>query len=54
MNNDMYYDFPKNNCNHEKYSESKCEWEVDGKKKYNTIRECDSCNELAETKVKIV
>lgn len=54
MKNDMYYEFPDNGCNHEKYSESKCEWEVHGKKKYNTIRECAECSGLAETNVKIV
>jgi hypothetical protein len=53
LNNDMYYNFPDNGCSHDKYEESKCEWESDGNEKYNTIRECCACHGLAETNVKI-
>ena len=54
MKNDMYYNFPDNDCNHDKYTESKCEWESYSKKKYNTILECVKCKGLAETNVKVI
>lgn len=54
MNERLYYNFPDNGCKHEKYSKSKCEWEMNGKQKYNYIMECDKCHMLAETPAEFV
>lgn len=54
MNNDLYYDFPKNGCRHLIYNKSKCEWESHGKKKLNFIMECEDCHELAESNVHLI
>ena len=54
MENKMFYDFPKrSDCNHEKYLEGYCEWEISNKKHSNYIYECEKCGSFAETAVEI-